>query len=329
MEQPEPSAPENIQVTLMGFSDSGQANYCGECIAATVRAISRYINLTRLDGITVAYDYPKALAELDRGYKAKRLLTRSADERIVGVAMAPAVLRNGVVKAHLVFEASAIMPVLDQDHQDFRQAMYIIAHECAHVEELHWRDDRFPGTILQAEISDPELVLLEPISESLWSEYAACRLSAIFGGGQAVQYEECLMGALDAAREEANQAICDYRFHFDISRVLLEAGRPLCEPLRMAAYLVGHLDGRGDGWEAAPAARDRVAASEYATLIERMTAALRQIWSNIDSWESEAVFDPLRDIAREVLAQGGLMLSWLPDGKLYVDIPFTDATTPD
>ena len=90
------------------------------------------------------------------------------------------------------------------NHEDFRQALYLIAHECGHIEELHCRDERFPGTILQTAIMDYEEALLAPIIESLWAEYAACHLSAIFGEEQVSAYEECFIGALNAARNEAN-----------------------------------------------------------------------------------------------------------------------------
>lgn len=46
-------------------------------------------------------------------------------------------------------------------------------------------------------------------------------------------YEETLIGALDFARVSANEAIRAYRLHGDLYSALEEAGRPLCEPLRL------------------------------------------------------------------------------------------------
>lgn len=325
-DQPEPTAPESIPVSARGFADATEAENFAHCIADTVRLISRYVDLSRLDGITVAFDYDEALAELDRGYEPTRTLTRTMDNRVIGVAMAPAVIRDGVVKGHLVFHAPMVLPILADNEENCRQALYLIAHECAHVEELHLRDERFPGTILQAVITDCEEALLSQTSEAIWSEYAACRLSGIFGAEQASAYEECLVGALGAAREEANAAIREYRLHGDLNRVLEEAGRPCCEPLRFAAYLIDHLDGRNEGWDNVPAARDTVADSEYAPLIERMTEVLRKLWDTAASWESPAVFGPLNDIARDALEMGGMILIRQDDGSIYVDIPFSDDT---
>lgn len=328
-DSPFPTAPENIAVSARNFAETEKAERFGHTIANTVRAISRYIDLERLDGITVAFDYDEALAELDRGYQATRALTRTSDDKLLGVAMAAAVLRDGVVKGHLVFDAPSVLPLEEETNDDFRQALYLVAHECGHIADLKHRDERFPGTILQHQIEDFEEALFEPIIAALWDEYAACRISAIFGEDQAPVYEESFVGALDGARQNANDAIRAYREHGDLNRVLEEAGRPMCEPLRLAAYLMGHLDGLGEDWDIVPEARDRLANSPYAPFVDRLGEALREAWSCRDSWDSPAVFDPLKDIAHDVLTEGGIILSRMPDGRTHVDLPFTPETMPD
>src|SRR6266567_2798592 len=90
-------------------------------------------------------------------------------------------------------------------------------------------------------------------------------VSAVFGEHQSAVYEQCFTSVLSVAREQGNVAIRSYRMHGDITRVLEEAGPPLCEPLRTAAYLIGHLDGLNLGFDSAPRARDELATSAYAT----------------------------------------------------------------
>ena len=209
--------------------------------------------------VTIAHDYEDALAQLDRGYQATRPLTRTADDQLLGVAMAPAVLRDGVVKAHLVFHAPFVLPLEDEQSEHYRQALYLIAHECGHIEYLKHRDECFPGIILQEQITDYEQALLERIASALWEEYAACRASAILGAEQASVFEESLVSVLSVARDQANAAIRSYRLHSDIDRVLEEAGRPLSKPLRLAAYLFGHLDGTDADLDTVPQARDALA----------------------------------------------------------------------
>ncbi|QFI70519.1 hypothetical protein [Sinorhizobium alkalisoli] len=81
------------------------------CVGDYVRELSRYINLERLDGITIAVDYNEALLDLDRGCETDHRLTPSS-ELVEGVAMAPSVIRDGVLKSHLVLNAAYIFPCL-------------------------------------------------------------------------------------------------------------------------------------------------------------------------------------------------------------------------
>ncbi len=69
------TAPENISVSLRGFDTEEHARAFGNLVAAYVRAISRYIDLSTLDGITIAGDYAQALLDLDRGYATTHKLT--------------------------------------------------------------------------------------------------------------------------------------------------------------------------------------------------------------------------------------------------------------
>lgn len=325
---PPPTAPESFQVSLRGFTDADEAEQFGNTMGMAVREISRFIDLERLDGVTVAYDYDDALSQLDRGYEATKPLTRTAGDQLLGVAMAPAVLREGAVKAHLVFHAPFVLPLEDEQSEHYQQALYLVAHECGHIEDLKHRDECFPGTILQRQITDYEEALLEQITSVLWEEYAACHASAILGPEEAPVFEESLVSVLSVARDKANVAIRSYRLHGDIDRVLEEAGRPLCEPLRLAAYLFGHLDGTDADLDTVPQARDALTASPYNAFADRLRDTLRDLWSRRGQWASCEEFEPLNDLARDVLAHGGLILERLPDGELHVDIPFTPETMP-
>lgn len=100
------------------------------------------------------------------------------------------------------------------------------------------------------------------------------------------------------------------------------------EPLRTAAYLIGHLDGIDAEFDLVPQARDELAASTYADFIRRLAGGLRDLWSRRGRWSALAEFDVVKEIGRDALADGGVILRPLPDGRLYVDIPFTPDTMP-
>jgi hypothetical protein len=257
------SAPERFIVSLRGFGNEAEAREFGDLFGATLRSISSFINLERLDGVAVAYDYDEALAQLDRGYTPSRQLTRTADSRLLGVAMTATVLRDGTVKAHLLLDAPFVLPLRDGTGERFNQALYLVAHECGHIEDLKNRDESFPGVILREPIASYEDLLLEQVASAIWEEYAASRLRASFGRGQYAAYEESFISVLAAARNEANAAIRSYIWHGDIPKVLQEAGHSLWEPLPLAAYLLGHLDGIDEGLDIVPQVRDALASSPY------------------------------------------------------------------
>src|SRR4051812_44268890 len=106
---PPPTAPEGFPLSLNGgFDSKEQATEFANMVVGAIRVLSSFIDVERLDGVTIADDYDLALRNLDRGFEPGEPLARSNDERIVGVGMAPAVLRNGIVKGHLVFFTPAL-----------------------------------------------------------------------------------------------------------------------------------------------------------------------------------------------------------------------------
>lgn len=323
---PPPTAPASIPVTVSGgFKSEEHATRFANLLAELVRTISCVIDLERLDGITVADDYDRALRELDRGYESSRPLTRSDDDRIVGVAMAPAVLRGDVVKARLIFYAPLLRPIehAEQHSPEARLAIYVVAHECAHVEGVKHLDLCFPGQMLRRRIPHFDDAIFQQVSEVMWDEYAACRTSALLGGElQTASYVNGLVSVLHGARDRSDSAIRAYRWHGDLDRLVAEAGLHICQPLKLFAYLLGNLDGlRATVAEAALRAQEAIAGGPYAEPFERATEILRHLWDQRGQWTSAAQFDPLRQIARDVLDDAGLVFQRLPDGQVWLDVP--------
>jgi hypothetical protein len=152
----------------------------------------------------------------------------------------------------------------------------------------------------ESRLTDPEDVILELISSALWEEYAAHRVGAIFNEEQTVIYQQSLNSVLSVSRNPANAAIRSYRVHGDVSRVLEEAGYHICEPLRIAAYLFGHLDGLNSDFDLLPRLRDQPETGFYGNYLERLWGELRALWARRDQWQSRAEFDFLKGFARGV-----------------------------
>lgn len=321
------TAPDSIPVSIQGFDTEANATSFAHTIVDIIREISRHINLKRLDGITVAYDYDDALAGLDRGFNSTQTLERTISEEMIGIAMAPLVKRNGVVKVHLVFHASFVRTLEETNTDDFQQSLSIVAHECAHIEEYtHW-DECFPGVLLAERITDPEKSLLLQISGALWDEYAACRISATFADN-IDRYSQVFVDSVSVAEGRRHAAIRNYRTHGDVGRVLEEAGKAIFEPMKAASYLLGTLDGLGVRIADISEANRWFVGGFYASLLERQSEILRLIWDERNTWQSRKVFDPLERLVRDTFKTGGLQFTRTSNGDFYVNIPFTPETMP-
>lgn len=317
---PPQTAPTNVSFTMRAFAREEDASRIANKLAQYIALISTSINLERLDGVTVAYDYDCALAELDRGVQGLRTLARSNDDQLIGVAMSPAVLRDGNVKVHLVFNGAYIeaidTPRVDDAAEittDLQEAIYLIAHECAHVQVTTEKDQAFPGTILQKPCSSYEEQIFIQISEACWEEYAACRLSAPFGAGQLANYEEGLRGVLSVARQKAAAARDAFWTHRDLNRIVGELGAPLAAPLRLAAYAFGHIDGCSADAEISDETLQAIELTGYTVAVDELVAKLRKLWDERSEWMFLGEFDVLADVARDLFYEEGLLIT--PDGE--------------
>jgi hypothetical protein len=312
------TVPEGISASIRGLPTEEDAQRLGQRMFGAIRLIGEVINLERLDGVTVGVDYSEALASLDRGKEGLRAL-QATDEEVIGVAMTPVVLRDGVAKSHLVFSAAFLWPLAEDepDKDQLRQAVYMVAHECAHVEVNHDFDRAFPGQLLQSQY-DWEQNLIQGSAFAIWDEYAASRLSAPFGPEQLTPYLEGLQDVLAAAGPKSLDAIDSFRGHRNVDRLIEEAGPALILPLKMFGYVFGHLDGIEVGWADQTTAREKAEACGYDELAEDVAAACRDLWERRGEWSSQTEFDSLGKSVRAALAAGGVFYRKLSAGGFWV-----------
>jgi hypothetical protein len=320
--------PEQCIVCVKGLPEE-EAKRLGELICLTVREFSRIIDLERLDGVTVAADYVAALLELDRGFKATQPLTPTT-ENATGIAMTPAVLRDGTLKSHIVFNASV---ALQLDHgpnvEGYAWAFYTVAHECAHVQLRKTFDQSFPGLILNRTYKDYEESFIFESSNACWEEYAASRLSAPFGEKQLTWYEETFVTALQKARERGNAIIRAFRSHGDVNRLLKEIVPVYTQVLTFASYVLGHLAGIGADRSAAEKAETALEGHWFAPHYARLAAELEKLWSRYGAWSDLNEFTAIGEIAKNVMHESGVDLQRRPNGQIYVNVPFSMDTMPD
>lgn len=325
------SLPEDCVFHFPGLSANASQQLSAP-VSTFLRTFGIWMNLERLAEVTIAYDYSSALAGIDQGTGWANGLTASREPFATGVAMAARILKNGVPHCHLVIDAVAVVPlVLDPTELGFQEAVYLLAHECGHIDDLIMQDRAFPGVILQKELTQYDGTLHQ-IASACWDEYAACRMSASFGKESILRsLEQTFCAATKGLRSCGNDHIRRYRLHGDIGRLLVEIVAAYGNSAKYFSYLIGHIDGLGRNLE--EAAPQAVEVMNQDTGLERALTCiqheLRAMWRSRRQWSGFEVFTPLRSAAKQLLGEAGLVLHEQDGGRIYVDVPYSPDTIPN
>jgi hypothetical protein len=225
------------------------------------------------------------------------------------VAKVLRVKRDGAIKVHAVFNAN-VVGALAEEGDICWPAVNIVAHELAHVTVIGWFQAHSPGVMLAPREGDWAMASLREVAHTIWEEYAACRLSAPFTQGDAVLaiYQDNMELAVDGAMDRARDAIKSYRTHGETDRLLVETTGRVANPLKMAAYLMGHVDGLEADFDAddrLPATR----ASEFWPLLPALLDALRAAWDNRHGWNGMEGVDGIVRVVQDALATAGAMVT--------------------
>lgn len=320
------------QLSFRNFSDNDEWNKRFiENFKEVLFTCGRYMDLSLLDAITVGYDYDDALASVDLGYESTIARQYTNEGGLLGVAKTLRVLRDGHVRAHVVANADVLEGLADQDDERYWRCVNLIAHELAHVAVMGWFEAHSPGVLMAPHQGDWAVSVLREVSHTIWEEYAACRLSAPFDSGDVVLngYVEGVELSVADALPNAREAIKVYRLHGDINRLLVETTRLVGNPLKMAAYLMGHTDGREGDFDA----EDRLPttrASELWPVLPDLLDSLRAAWENRHAWNGLEGIDGIVRVVQDALARAGAIvtLKQAPPGS-RVDVPFSAATMPN
>ncbi len=315
--------PTNYSMHLLGFQTKEDAEKLAGVVGAFLRLFGTFLNLERLDAITVAYDYDTALKEVDRGTTCQEL-TATNDTFARGVAMTVRVLHESQVKCHIVAAAGLMNSLQEPNDPDYKLAIGILAHEAAHVHDLLMQDRAYPGVLLRRATGYREGILLQ-IAQACWDEYAACRLAARFEyEKQLGWFEDTFCSFTEDVRERSNANIREYRQHADLSKLVPQIVGEYGVVLKYAAYLLGQLDGLGLSFSTdAPKAFELVNRMKYFTAIfEELVACLKAMWATYGKWTGLQVFEPLKDVADKLLRVGGIEIEERAQGP-YVNVPFS------
>lgn len=169
-------------------------------------------------------------------------------------------------------------------------------------------------------VASYEAAIFLQVNEACWEEYAACRLSAPFGRGQLHHYEVGLRGVLNVCKERAAAARERFWMHRDLDRIVTELGPPLAEPLRLAAYVLGHIDGLWEAAEMSKETHEAIFDAGYRELIDTLAMALRSLWEVRSERTKLSDHDDIGDVARDAFWAGGMLIRGREDGGANIQV---------
>ncbi|WP_421951098.1 hypothetical protein [Pelagibacterium sp.] len=313
------------------FSSEEEATEFGSRLSALLRTLSRYIDMSDLDGVTVSADYAAAQANLDRGLETTRALASSTPEEdgVIGVAMAPSVVRDGRLKTHLLFSQWAIIDIVKDDDSDelWQRALHTIAHECAHIEVTSAFEKAIPGVKLRVPITDCLKARRWEVIDATWDEYAASRLSAGFGFNPLEANLQVFTASAETARDQANDAILEYRLHGDLDVVIVAVIKAYGNLLKFSAYLLGTLDGQGLDIEEQESL-SFLQGHWFEPYFNRLHDVLLTVAKRFGGWDSVDEFEPIADVFVDVLEENGFFMGPRSDGGIEIEIPYRPENTP-
>lgn len=303
--------PIDLHGTVSGsFGSEAEARELWDTMFAFLQVFGASLNLEGLDAVTVADDYVSALAGIDRGFVTTQAPSPTRDEFGAGFAMSVPVIREGVLKTHIVLDSRLMRPLLDPQSQFYGVAVHTLCHEAAHAHDHLIQSRAFPG-LYGTSIPDYRDGVLLNLAFGCWDEYIASRLSATWGPPDYCnQYEDAICSMLETARQRGNAVIDQFSSHNDIGKSAAELVGIYGALFTRASYLVGHIDGLSQTLEEQ--------APRLFAMIQRM-AWFTPLWSGYirclsdlhegyGQWSEVGVFEPLKK-QFEVLLNAGVCFS--------------------
>jgi len=326
---PPSTVPPDFRVQVRGFPDEESTEMFGTLIGQYIHAFGRMLELSTLDGVTVAPTaaYAEAARTLDRGRSGLPPYTPS-DGHAVGIAMTVPVIRDGAVKSHIVLNADYLIGLIKEDTGMSDLALHTMGHECCHVDATAKFECAFPGRLL-GEHQSMSSWLTWHVATMVWDEYIVTRTCARWGADQTDGYEETFLSALAEARPKANAAIRTHLAGGPPFPMIQVANTEYAHLMKFAAYHLGNLD----GFKISPADRPRTAKALaghwFAAYFERLHEALREMAKDNGKWGSDAPFIGLGKLHQELVRLGGVAYYELPGRRYdFVWPPFVPADDP-
>lgn len=328
----------DIQITIKGVQ-AELAKNIGNAVFEAVKAFKQAdenLDIRRMHRIILPADFAGELADLSRETASGTPITHTNEEYAIAVAKVLILPRDDNYEIVLVINANvaaALAPKNKEDYksQEFLTALHLLHHELCHVHDDNKKIDAFNGIILRHSYKGKDMHI-RPLAELCWSEYIANLLCSSTAHEHWISImTESLSDAIERTKRKIDKEIIEYRYHRDLDKLLNLFHRHGGYLVRMAAHILGYVDGLNKPLEElSQKAIESLSGSYFEPTWNAMQISLRQMRRTYpDGWVDLGIYDSLADVIENYYGEMGFFLSSTEDGWAYVDIPFKPETTPN
>ena len=317
-----PTSRVQYQLSLVDCGDEGTIREIQAQIKILVAEVAQFLQLERLDGITIGNDYPMLLRTVDRGIKNAPPVETVSSEVGVGIAQTIRVMRSGVAKGHIVLSSTVSQALISNEQDDVDWATHVLVKELALVALTEIVDEALPGFWGASFESEINGWLYSNIHGAL-DGYTASRIAARFGNRKELAngFRELLVDSIDRLMSLIPQERLAYRQHGDLDKLLDVAMPAIRLVLRFAANLLGHCSFIGDSpFDESGVLKDALERAGLTAWFNWYQGHLERFHRRLGRWES---FDEFLDfnihVERLLWAVG--MFPWEGPEGLRIEIP--------
>ncbi len=301
--------PERCIITTSCYETQDEREVITMAMEQILYALALFgMDLRALDGITLSRDCQADAAALQRMPEGQIPLEMSDQPDTMEMARTVAVWREKELRFHIVLRAGVGLMALSPEKDLQALAHACIAHEAAHVEHEGHLYRTFPGVYgCPLECGDRSRQTFLKAMD-VWSEYAACRSSAMFRPEAVEEFERIFCRALEESIAASTAQIVAFRQNRNAKDVFVEVQQLFGDVFIHAGYFLGHLDGLELTLEDdAPRAAELFQKHpQIHPLIVRLHRVLHELWLSEYTWQSIEIFTPIYDLICEMMALHGL-----------------------
>ena len=306
------------QEAIQGISDHLQT---------IVSALSQVFPLKRLDGITIAKDYPAALVDLDRGFENAQAVKTVSRE--VGVAQMVTVMRSDEVKGRIVISSAIADALTSNTAEDTEFGLYIVVRELASVAMIEIIESALPGVMLSPVEGKLAGWLYANVDAALHA-YIASYIAAGFGDERELveAKRQFLADSLDRMKDTVLKERLAYRYHGDLDKLLAVALPSVRQVLIFSADLLGHSAVAGlPPFQRSDELHISLKQAGLQNWLEMYRVDLERFYNRLGRWESFDEFLSFNVHVERLLWQLG-MVPWEGTEGIRIELPLsTDAAT--